>query len=132
MCDPLYDSDSDPGSDFGPRCLAPGLGSRQQLIPSLLERLTRACTALRERIVNDATTWKRVMAGGKSMLIKNWAGTQELQHPTLHLPEIMAILQVGAGAKATVTLSHDRRLHLRIKDFSKGVTLFEVVDHRIE
>ncbi|CCD56064.1 predicted protein [Botrytis cinerea T4] len=31
----------------------------------------------------------------------------------------MAILQVGAGAKATVTLSHDRRLHLRIKDFSK-------------
>lgn len=74
MCDPLYDSDSDPGSDFGPRCLAPGLGSRQQLIPSLLERLTRACTALRERIVNDATTWKRVMAGGKSMLIKNWAG----------------------------------------------------------
>ncbi|TGO24952.1 hypothetical protein BPAE_0091g00300 [Botrytis paeoniae] len=60
MCYPRYDSDAD--SDFGPHCSASGLGSRQELRPSLRARLRRALTALQEHIVNDVTTWKRVMS----------------------------------------------------------------------
>ncbi|TGO13326.1 hypothetical protein BTUL_0071g00030 [Botrytis tulipae] len=45
-----------PSYDFGPRCSASSLGSRQYLNPILHARLKRASTALQEQILTDLGT----------------------------------------------------------------------------
>ncbi|TGO71531.1 hypothetical protein BELL_0563g00040 [Botrytis elliptica] len=62
---------SDADADFGPRCFAPGLGSRQELRDKHATRaaLKRACKVLQERIANDTGDWKRVLRRGHYVLI---------------------------------------------------------------
>ncbi|TGO39989.1 hypothetical protein BHYA_0044g00300 [Botrytis hyacinthi] len=55
-----------PRYEFGPRCSAPGLGSRQYINSILRARLRRACTALQEQILTDLGTWRRVMFKGRN------------------------------------------------------------------
>ncbi|TGO88015.1 hypothetical protein BPOR_0189g00030 [Botrytis porri] len=60
---------SDADADFGPRCFAPGLGSRQELGHATRARLKRECKILQEMIVNDGGDWKRVMRRGNYVVI---------------------------------------------------------------